>query len=102
MSTFLEAVRNFYLGADEGPDPNPYTSYSFDIAGLFAPGGAYTLRFAEVDDQYFFNLGVDNVSIVADTFTYEGSPEPGTIAMWAVLGLMCIGARRWRRKYAPA
>ncbi len=82
-------ITNLYLGVD-GPAPNPYTSYSFDLTALLAPGTSYQLRFAEVDNQYFFNQGVDNVSILADAAQV---PTPATLALFG-LGLTALSRRR--------
>ncbi len=81
-------IANFYLGADAGANPNPWTSYTIDLTGLALVGGTYQIRFAEVDNQLFFNMGVDNVSIVA-------VPEPQAYLMLMVgLGLVAAVARR--------
>ena len=84
---------NFYLGADAGSNPNPWTSYSFDLTSLAGAGGTYQIRFAEVDNQGFFNMGVDNVSI-----NVAAVPEPGTYALM-LAGLAGVGfvARARRR-----
>ncbi|MFM2025585.1 MAG: hypothetical protein RLZZ339_298 [Cyanobacteriota bacterium] len=92
-----DIVGNFYLGNDPfASNPNPYTSYSFDITSLVGAGGSYILRFAEVDNQFFFNQGVDNVSI---DFTPLATPVPEPAS---VLGLLAIGAlgagAAWKRK----
>ncbi len=63
FDTGAGVLRNFYLGADPGPNPHPYTHYEFDITELVAAGGTFQLRFAVSNNQFFFNLGVDNVSI---------------------------------------
>lgn len=77
---------------DPGAIPNPYTAYAFDITGSVTPGGTYKIRFAETDNQLFFNQGVDNVSVRATVI-----PEPGTLALIA-LGLIGMGAvRRYQR-----
>jgi len=82
-----DIVGNFYLGNDPfASNPNPYTSYSFDITSLVGAGGSYILRFAEVDNRSFFNQGVDNVSI---DFTPLATPVPEPAS---VLGLLAIGA----------
>ena len=80
-------------GGDAGTDPNPYTSYLFDITGFVTAGSTSKLRFAEVDNQFFFNQGVDNVSLVADV------PEPATLALFG-LGLAGLGFARKKRKSA--
>ena len=73
----VDIVENLYSGADEGSSPNPYTSYSFNLTSL-TPGDTYQLRFAEADNQSFFNMGIDNVSIQA---TLLPVPEPSTFAL---------------------
>ena len=87
-----DVVSNHYLSVDAGADPHAFTSYSFNITGLAA--GTYQLRFGEVDNQLFLNMGVDNVSILA-----ESVPEPGSLAIvtFGVMGLGAIGYRRHKR-----
>lgn len=87
-------LANFYLGADLGPNPNPYTSYMFDITSLVGAGGTYQLRFAQVDNQLFFNMGVDNVSVLAQ---FNQVPEPGSFAL-AALALIGVGFARRRTR----
>ena len=79
---------------DPGANPHSYTGYSFDITGLVTPGTSYKLRFGEVDNQFFFNQGVDNVSIVADVGQV---PEPGSLALVA-LGLVGAAAAKRRQR----
>lgn len=96
FSTVLIDIVSTLIGpsVDAGTDPNPYTSYSFDLTGLVAPGGTYKLRFGEVDNQFFFQAGVDNVSIVAEV---PGQvPEPMSAALLG-LGLLGVAASRRRR-----
>jgi PEP-CTERM motif len=87
-------LSNFYLGVDPFAMPNPFTPYVFDITGLVVGGGDYVLRFAEVDNQFFLNMGVDNASIVADVTQPVATPEPASLALVA-LGL--LAAFRYRR-----
>ena len=93
FDTGAGVLGNFYLGADAGSNPNPWTSYSFDLTSLAGAGGTYQIRFAEVDNQNFFNMGVDNVSI-----NVAAVPEPGTYALM-LAGLAGVGfvARARRR-----
>ena len=72
FDTAAGVLSNHYLGVDPGPNPNPYTSYSFDISAAVGAGGTFQIRFAEVDNQFFHQLGVDNVSI---QFTSAGGPS---------------------------
>lgn len=65
FDTGSAVLRNLYLGLDEGSNPHAYVDYSFDIIATVMKPGDYILRFAEVDNQLFFNQGVDNVSINA-------------------------------------
>lgn len=59
-------IDNLYLGADPVlGGVNPYTTYSFDITADVVPGLSYVLRFAATGNQFFLNLGVDNLSITA-------------------------------------
>ena len=85
-----DVVQNFYLNID-GPVVSPYIAYSFDISTLAA--GTYQLRFAQVDNQGFFNQGVDNVSIEA---VAGAVPEPTSWAMM-IVGFGIVGASARRR-----
>jgi hypothetical protein len=80
-------------GADSlSGNPNPWTSYS-DTLSLAA--GTYQIRFAETDNQGFFQQGVDNVSITTSV------PEP---ASWALMllgvGAVGVALRSGRRRFA--
>lgn len=82
-------LANFFLGDDTGANPNPYTSYVFDITALVAGGGTFQIRFAEVDNQFFYQMGVDNVSVLATV------PEPATLALIGLaLGVVSVAKRR--------
>jgi hypothetical protein len=88
-----DVLQNFYSGSDAGANPNPYTSYSFDISSLVAAGGTFQLRFGEADNQGFFNLGIDNVSVDV------AAPEPSTFFLF---GLALVALTAWRRKVSRA
>ena len=76
---------------DAGPNPHGYTPYSFDITSLVSGGGTYTLRFGEVDNQFFFNSGVDDVGVHADVAQV---PEPASLGL---VGLGIAGLAAFRR-----
>lgn len=77
-------------GADTAANPNPWTSFSSTLA---LAAGTYQLRFAETDNQLFFQQGVDNVSV-----TTSAVPEPGsTMLMLAGLGAVAAIARPRQR-----
>jgi hypothetical protein len=90
-----EILANFYLG-DDGSGANPYTSYTFDLLSYGLSGGnSYQIRFGQVDNQGFFQQGVDNVSIDA----LSGAvPEP---ASWALMiaGFGLVGSAMRRRAH---
>lgn len=89
FDTGAGVLANFFLGDDLGVNPNPYTGYSFDITALVSGGGTFQVRFAEVDNQVFYQMGVDNVSVLATV------PEPGSLAL-AGLALALAGLARRR------
>jgi hypothetical protein len=87
FDTGTGVLQNFFLGTDPGPNPHIYTANTFNITSLVGAGGTFELRFAEVDNQNFFNLGVDDASV---SFTAAGVPEPGSITLVA-LGFGTLG-----------
>ncbi len=83
-----DVVDNLYLSVDPSsfdPSssliPNAFKTYTADLTGVLTPGSSYRIRFAEVDNNSAINVGLDNISLVAST------PEPGTLALMAGLGL---------------
>jgi hypothetical protein len=71
-----------------------YNTVSTDISALLGANQGQTLRlrFAEVDNVSFLNLGVDQVSIEATV------PEPSPMALMMAGGLLGVGAALRRRK----
>jgi hypothetical protein len=89
-----DIVASLYVGVDpQGSNPNLYTAYSFALAGLVG-GSTYQLRFAQVDNQDFFNQGVDNVSLVVTTDTQH---VPGPLPLFGVAATFCY-SRKLRKR----
>jgi hypothetical protein len=87
-------LENLFTGANEQPTmPLPYTHYSFDITALVAAGGTFDLRFGEADDFGAFNLGIDNVSILASPAVV---PEPASLTLAGVC-LIALAFKKPRR-----
>lgn len=83
-------LQTFFAGpAAAVGSPQPWQVFSFDLTSLLAAPGTYMLRFNEVDNQGFFNLGIDDVSLVVTPTNVV--PEPTTFALvggaLAALGL---------------
>ncbi len=56
-------------------------------------GQMASVRFVEQDNLFFFNVTIDNVSLLAQVV-----PEPSTVVIWSVLGLvgLCVVGQRKR------
>ena len=86
----------FGPGSDlPGENPNPWTTYT---GTLFLAPGTYQIRFAETDNVFFFNQGVDNVSL---SIGAEVVPLPAALPLFAT-GLGALGLLGWRRKRKQA
>jgi hypothetical protein len=81
-------------GADTGPNPNPWTSYSIAL-GTLAPGD-YQIRFAETDNVFTFNMGIDNVQVAIVPGPIVGAGLPGLILACGIL----LALARHRHKSA--
>lgn len=90
-------VANLFSGVDPEStmgQPPVFRHYDFDLTGLVVPGGTYQLRFAEVDNQFVLNQGVDNVSLAV---TAVPEPSSATLVLSALVGLLVPGWLRGRR-----
>lgn len=95
FSTTAGVLMNLFKGSDPfASNPNPYTAYNFNLTGVLTPGQTYELRFAEADNQFFFNQGVDNVSLTATTGVV---PEPASLLLLGT-GLAGIGVIKKRKQ----
>ncbi len=96
FDTGAGVLDNLFIGVDAPAVPTPYTSYLFDITGIVGGGGSFDLRFAEVNNQFFLNQGVDNVSIDFTPIPVP-VPEPSTFLLLGA-GLLGITLQRKRIK----
>lgn len=86
-----DVLQNLFQTTGQTPLVTGYNPFSFDITALLQTHAGQTLRlrFAEVDNINFFNLGVDNVSVTA-------VPEPATCLI--ALGAMGVAWHARRRQ----
>jgi len=91
FSTTTGVLGNFYQGTDSAAtNPNHYTNYTDNITSLVEAGGTFTLRFAEVNNVNYLNMGVDNVSVVYTPTT--ATPESSSIVLTFLgLGVIWLG-----------
>jgi hypothetical protein len=71
-----------------------YSNFSLDVTGLLSVqlGNTLRLRFAEVDNVFGFQFGIDNVSL-----SVVPVPEPTSLVLAGIAGAVGI-ARRYRRR----
>jgi hypothetical protein len=93
-----DVLSTFYAGqgaTGNGPNGvvNGYTHYTEDITSLVSGGGTFDVRFGEADNQLFFNMGVDNVSVLESV-----APEPASFLLIApALGALLAFKRKYRK-----
>ncbi len=85
-----DILQNIYQTQSGNPLVSGYFTVSVDLTSLLAANSGQTLRlrFAEVDNVFTLNAGVDNVG-------FTQVPEPATgIAGIALLALLVLGSRK--------
>ena len=92
-----DVLLNLYQTQPGNPLVSGYTTINRDLTALLLAnlGQTLRLRFAETDNVFTFQLGVDNVNLEATI------PEPTTLLLVGS-GLTGIGLRRWRRRARTA
>jgi hypothetical protein len=91
--TVADVLMNAYRTQPGDPLVSGYTTVTVDLTSLFAShlGETLRLRFAEVDNVNFMNVGVDRISL--------SIPEPSTFAtLLSGLGLLGAFYARSRRR----
>ena len=88
-----DLLLNLFQTAAGGPLVSGYNTVTVDLSALLAAnaGNTLRLRFAEVDNVFTFNFGVDRVSLEASDLT--AVPEPGTLLLLGI-GLAGVLKRR--------
>ena len=88
-----DLLLNLFQTAAGGPLVSGYNTVTVDLSALLAAnaGNTLRLRFAEVDNVFTFNFGVDRVSLEASDLTEV--PEPGTLFLLGI-GLAGVLKRR--------
>lgn len=92
-----DVLQNVFQTNPGDPAMSGYTTVSADLTSVFASRGGQTLRlrFAEVDNQLFFNFGVDNVSL-----NVNAVPAPSGLLL-VLTGLPLLVLLVWQRERAP-
>jgi PEP-CTERM motif len=90
-----DVLLNLFQTQVGDPTVSGYNPLTFDLSALLAASAGQTLRlrFAEADNQFFFQMGVDRVSLEANG--EAAIPEPATLTL---VGMGVVGLLRRRRK----
>jgi len=91
-----DVLLNVYQTQPGDPLVSGYNTVTADLTSVLAanPGNPLRLRFAETDNVFMFQLGVDNVSLTANPV-----PEPSSLLLCgggALVGLIGLRRRRGR------
>ena len=87
-----DVLFNAFATVSGDPLVSGYLTYTFDLTALLNAnlGQTLRLRFAEVDNVFFFNLGVDAVQLAVNELRV---PEPATWLLLAI-GMLATGRVR--------
>lgn len=88
----LNVLLNVFETAPASPPVFGYTPNAVDITALLAAHAGQTLRlrFAEVDNVFIHNLGVDAVDIVVNA---RSAPEPASLLLFATAAAAFVRRR---------
>jgi PEP-CTERM putative exosortase interaction domain len=91
-----DILLNVFQTAPTDPLTSGYADFSVDVSAVLAAhqGQTLRLRFAEVDNISFLNLGVDRVSLGATAVV----PEPASLLLMLTGGGVLLGSARLVRR----
>jgi hypothetical protein len=93
-----DVLLNAYQTNTGDPLVSGYNTVNVNLAPLLAAnqGSTLRLRFAEVDNVFTFQFGVDNVTLTANPV-----PEPSSLILCTVCTLLGIGRYGYRYLHSP-
>lgn len=68
--------------------PNGWMYYTLDISRLLTANTTYGLQFSSTDTTNLINVGVDNVSLVTTAAPMAVTPEPSTLSLVGLGGIL--------------